>query len=275
MRIALCNEVVRELDFTEQCRFAASLGYDGLEIAPFTLGDEPHRLSAAIIARMRQSAEDSGIAIAGLHWLLLAPAGLSITHEDAAIRGHTTEVIRGLIALCAGLGGRYVVHGSPAQRMLASGRIEDDRAHAIAFFQEAARMAEAAGVVYCLEPLSPDQTNFVNSVAEGVEIVEAIGSPALRTMVDCSAAGASETQDIPSLLRQWLPGGKIAHIHFNDPSRRGPGEGDLAFAPIVRTLSALGYDGWIGVEPFVYEPDGRSCAARAIGYVRGLMEAVQ
>ena len=66
----------------------------------------------------------------------------------------------------------------------------------------------------------------------------------------------------------------IGHVHFNDPNRRGPGEGALHFAPIVRTLFEQRYDGWIGVEPFVYEPDGPACAARAAGYVQGLAEAL-
>ena len=77
-------------------------------------------------------------------------------------------------------------------------------------------------------------------------------------MVDCAAAGRAEAQPIPDLLRQWLPTGLIAHIHLNDPNRRGPGEGELAFAPILRALSDGGYSGMAAVEPFVYEPDGPS-----------------
>ena len=37
MKIALCNEVIREMDFASQCQYVAALGYDGLEVAPFTL----------------------------------------------------------------------------------------------------------------------------------------------------------------------------------------------------------------------------------------------
>ena len=273
MRIALCNEVIRELDIVRQCAFARAVGYDGLEIAPFTLGEEPHRLPEARRAEIRRAAEDAGIAVTGLHWLLLAPKGLSITSADDADFARTLEVGRGLIALCAELGGRYLVHGSPEQRRLEPGREAESRKRAMDYFAAVADAAEAAGVVYCLEPLSPAQTDFVRSVAEAAEIVEAFGSPAFRTMIDCSAAGASEVEDIPALIRRWLPTGLISHIHFNDPNRRGPGEGELAFAPIVAALREQRYAGDIGVEPFVYEPDGPACAARAAGYVRGLLEA--
>ena len=108
---------------------------------------------------------------------------------------------------------------------------------------------------------------------EAATIVRAIANPALRTMVDCAAAARGEPQAIPELLRHWLPTGLIAHVHLNDPNRRGPGEGPLAFAPILRTLADGSYAGMAAVEPFIYEPDGPACAARAIGYVRGLLEA--
>ena len=274
MKVALCNEVIRTMPIEEQAAFAATLGYDGLEIAPFTLdADRPHRLSDGAIAAVRQAVEVGGLAVSGLHWLLVAPPGLSMTSAEPAIREATREVMRGLIDLCAGLGGRYLIHGSPAQRQLEAGREAEGRAAALEYFREAAERAAAAGVVYCLEPLSPDQTSFVTSLAEAAEIVAEVGAPAFRAMIDCSAAALSETEGIPALLRQNLPAGLIRHVHFNDPNRRGPGEGGLAFTPIVQELLDLGYDGWIGVEPFVYEPDGPACAARAIGYVRALEEA--
>jgi sugar phosphate isomerase/epimerase len=265
---------MREVEFARQCTLAAGMGYDGIEIAPFTLDPEPQNLSAGRIAEVRRAAVDAGIAITGLHWLLVAPAGMSITSADAQTRQFTLETVCRLIDLCAELGGRYVIHGSPAQRMLAAGREGEDRANAMVYFEGVAKAAEAAGIIYCLEPLSPEQTNFVTSVAEADAIVGAIGSLAFQNMIDCSAAGACETEDVPALLRRWLPTGKIRHVHFNDPNRRGPGEGAMDFAPIVAALVECGYDGWVGVEPFVYEPDGPTCAARAAGYVRGIEKAL-
>ncbi len=275
MRVALCNEVVRDLSVDAQARFAAALGYDGLEIAPFTLdGERPHRLAAERVTAVRRAVAEAGIAVSGLHWLLVAPAGLSITSADDAVRAETLAVMRGLVRLCGDLGGGYLVHGSPGQRRLQPGEEAAGRGRALDFFGEAARAAEAAGVTYILEPLSPDQTNFVTSVAEAAAIVAEIGSPAFRTMVDCSAAGASETEAIADLLARHVPTGAVVHVHFNDPNRRGPGQGDLDFAPIVRALARLSYAGWIGVEPFDYVPDGPGAAARAIGYIAGLRAAL-
>ncbi|MHA1547804.1 MAG: sugar phosphate isomerase/epimerase family protein [Alphaproteobacteria bacterium] len=275
MRIALCNEVIREMPFERQAAFAAAVGYDGLEIAPFTLdAEQPHRLAARKVADLRRITEDAGLQISGLHWLLVAPSGLSITSADPAVRDKTRAVMHGLIDLCAALGGSYLIHGSPEQRRLEPGREEAGRVQALSYFREAAERAEQAGVTYCLEPLSPVETDNVTSLAEAKAIVTQVGSPAFQAMIDCKAASQSETNDIPTLLKRHLPSGLIRHVHFNDPNRRGPGEGELAFAPIVKTLRELSYDGWIGVEPFDYQPDGAACAARAIGYIAGLKESL-
>lgn len=272
MLVSLCNEVVRELPLAQQFEFARKIGYDGVEIAPFTLGDDPHLLPASKRAEIRRAARDAGIAITGLHYLMLTPPGLSITSADPDQRARTVDVMRRLCGLAADLGAAILVHGSPAQRRLEPGREAEGRKYGAECFAGVAGAAEEAGVTYCIEALAPPEAQFVTTIEEAAAIVRAIGSPAVRTMIDCSAAGRAEAQAIPDLIRQWLPTGLIAHIHLNDPNRRGPGEGDLAFAPILAALSAGGYRGMAAVEPFIYEPDGPSCAARAIGYVRGAME---
>jgi D-psicose/D-tagatose/L-ribulose 3-epimerase len=274
MRIALCNEVIRELAFERQCEFARKVGYDGLEVAPFTLGDEPHLLAEPRRRELRRVASDAGIAITGLHYLMIAPKGLSITASDAGQRARTVNVMQRLCGLAADLGARILVHGSPAQRRLEPGREAEGRKWGAECFAAVAEAARQAGVVYCIEPLAGPDANFINTVEEAAAIVRAVDNPALRTMVDCAAAGRAEAQAIPDLLRQWLPTGLIGHVHLNDPNRRGPGEGDLQFAPILQALADGGYSGMAAVEPFVYEPDGPSCAARAIGYVRGVTQAL-
>ena len=274
MKIGLCNEVIAGVPFERQCELAAAMGYDGLELAPLTVGEEPHLLPSQGRTALRRAASDAGIVITGLHYLLRAPAGLSITSRDAAQRGRTVEVMRALCGLAAEVGGKFLVHGSPDQRRLEPGFESEGRKHAADCFAAVADYAAQAGVVYCIEPLSRPQTGCINTLEEAAEIVTAVGNPALRTMLDCSSAASTETQSIPDLIRRWLPTGLIAHVHLNDPNRRGPGEGDLAFAPIFAALREQGYAGDFGVEPFVYRPDGPACAARAIGYVRGIMEAL-
>jgi sugar phosphate isomerase/epimerase len=275
MMISLCNEVLRELDFAAQCALAKGLGYDGLEIAPFTLSDQPERLPHNRRADLRKIAADHGLAITGLHYLLLVPAGLSITSAHYAERMRTVEVMRALIELCTDLGGKILVHGSPKQRLIGPDRSRDEAlGHAKECFAAIANDAEQAGVTYCIEPLAAPEAELINTVEEAAAIVDEIGSPAVRTMIDTCAAGRGERAPIPELIERWLPSGHVAHIHLNDPNRRAPGQGDLRFGPILAALRSQAYAGICSIEPFVYQPDGPTCAARAIGYLRGLLEAV-
>jgi len=276
MRIALCNEVIAPMPFPKQCEYAAKLGYDGLEIAPYTLSDEPHRLGAAQLAAARSAAQDAGVAVTGLHWLLLKPAGLSISTRDENLRKKTVDVMLALIDQCAELGGRYLVHGSPHQRRVDPG---ETRAAAMArardSFASVAERAQKAGVVYCIEPLSSEQTPLINTLDEASRMVEEIGSPAVRSMLDCSSAGRMEKEPLNALVERWLPKGLIAHVQVNDRNRRGPGQGEQRFAPLFASLKKHGYRGDVAVEPFDYVPDGPGAAARAIGYIKGIMEALE
>jgi sugar phosphate isomerase/epimerase len=274
MRIALCNEVLAGMPLERQCEYAARLGYDGLEIAPFTLSPSPEKLSAADAAKIRATVEASGLVVTGLHWLLVKPEGLSLTDPDVAVRTRTLDVMMRLVGLCAELGGAVLVHGSPKQRQIAPGETHEV---ALARLRDAAAQVALAaarvGVVYCIEPLSARETAVVNTIAEAAELVRSIDHPNLRTMIDCSAAGLTETSSIPELIDRWLPTGLIAHIQVNDPNRRGPGQGEMKFAPILAALKRHHYAGTIAVEPFDYSPDGPGVAAFSAGYLRGLLEA--
>ncbi len=272
MRISLCNEVVAELPFERQAALAAALGYAGLEVAPFTLDAQaPHLLSASRRAELRRMAEVEGAPITSLHWLLVAPAGLSITAADPALRARTLDVVQRLIGLAADLGATLLVHGSPKQRQVQE---PGDAERAEEAMARAGEWAAAHGLTYCLEPLDAGQTNWASTLAEAVDIVRRIGLPGLRTMLDVSAAGNGETEPAEALLRRFVPTGLIAHVHLNDRNRRGPGQGADRFAPVLRALRETGYGGFCAVEPFDYHPDGPASAARAIGYLSGVMETL-
>lgn len=280
MKFALCNEVLQPLPFAQQCRLAADLGYDGLEVAPFTLAADPMAITDTEAAGFRRIAEDHGLSVFGLHWLLVAPAGLSIVSEDAALRRRTTGVMVRLAELCAVMGGNYLVHGSPKQRSVPADSTPTqawDRAREC--LATAAAAAAECGVTYCLEPLSPRETDLFNTVADAARMVDEVDNPALRTMIDCSAAGQAEGEPVHALLERWLPTGMVGHVQVNDPNRRGPGQGTMDFAPILSVLARMEaaghFPGIVAVEPFDYVPDGPGCAARAIGYLRGIVQGLE
>jgi D-psicose/D-tagatose/L-ribulose 3-epimerase len=272
MKLALCNEVLRELPFAEQCRLAAALGFDGLELAPFTLADDPSALTALDARRLRDEAAGHGLAISSLHWLMVAPAGMSIATADAARHARSVDFLRRLIDFAAACGAEIMVHGSPQQRSPVPGQtVADALARATAAWAQLAPHAAAAGVTYCIEPLSAAETPVINRLAEAFDLIDAIGSPALRSMLDVSAASTMEDESPAALLARHWSSGAIAHVQVNDRNRRGPGQGETPIAPVIRVLQEHAYRGWVAVEPFDYRPDPLSCAAFCGGYMRALL----
>ena len=275
MKLSLCNEVLRHLAFEEQCRVAAALGYAGLELAPFTLAADPSTLDERHARHTAAVAAEHGLAVSSLHWLLVQPEGLSLSTPDAALHARTVDFLRHLIDYAAACGASVLVHGSPKQRSPARGQsVEDALDRVVAGWQALAPHAQAAGVVYCIEPLGPFETPVLNTLAQAAAVVERIGSPALRTMLDLSAATLAEREDPVTLVRRHVPAGHIAHVQLNDRNRRGPGQGDTPVLPVLRALRETGYDGWLAMEPFDYHPDAVGCAAFSAGYVRGLLQAL-
>jgi D-psicose/D-tagatose/L-ribulose 3-epimerase len=273
-RLSLCNEVLAPWGFAEQCAYAVKLGYRALEVAPYTLADDPSTITDAQARQWAAIARDHGLAISGLHWLLVAPKGLSISHPDAAVRSRTLAVIDRLVDLCALLGGSYLVHGSPAQRNPQPGQsLAEALARATEAWVHAGERAGRYSLHYCIEPLSRDQTPVVNTVDEALAIVAAARLPGLKTMLDTSSASATETEPLPALIDRVWPTGQLVHVQLNDRNRRGPGQGDDRFGPILAALQRQGYGGWLAMEPFDYVPDGPGCAAHSIGYVRGLLQS--
>jgi sugar phosphate isomerase/epimerase len=239
-----------------------------------TLSPKPHLLPAAKISEAKKIADDHGIAITGLFSLMHAPHGLSITSADPSTRALTFDVIERLCHVCAALGGKYMVHGSSQYRQLDPADRAGSRARGLEAFAHAAKCAAAAGVTYLLEPLRPSRTAFINTVAEAAEVIDEIGNPALKTMLDCCSGSEAESESLVAVLDRWLPTGKIAHFHANDANHRGPGDGAVRFDGIIAALKRGGYTGVIGIEPFICEPDGPACATRALQHLRGVMQTV-
>lgn len=238
-------------------------GYEGIEIAPFTLAADPTSLSADDRRLIRGQITDSGLSFVGLHWLLMAPEGLHATSRDQEIRTRTWKYVHHFIDLCADLGDNgVVVFGSPKQRSSRDGMSSREATNVfIEGFRQAASHAEARGVTFLIEPLSPDQTDVVTSLAEAVDIVRQIGSPAIQTMFDVHNA-IKETVPHTELLRQYLP--YIKHVHVNELDGKEPGMGDYDFAALMKCLAELNYAGWVSLEAFDFTRDPKEIVTRSI-----------
>ncbi len=266
MKFAICNEIFQGWKFEDTLAAAARYGYDGVEIAPFTIADSVTAISAAERRKIREAAGRNNIRIAGIHWVLVKPEGLYINHPDAAIRERTARYFCDLVDFCADIGGNRIVVGSPKQRNVMPGVTKAQaREWARETFRPAVATAGRREVVICFEPLGPADTNFINTAAEAIQFVQELSSPNFRIILDVKAM-CTESKPIPQIIRESWP--HFAHVHANDRNLKGPGFGDVDFRPIAAALKEVGYDGFVSVEVFKFEEGPEAIATRSLEHLK-------
>lgn len=124
----------------------------------------------------------------------------------------------------------------------------------------AAEQASAAGVKVVIEPINHRDMPgfFLNTIAQGAAVVEAIGRDRLGLQFDIYHCQVTEG-DITRRMEAAMP--VIAHMQIADvPARNEPGTGEINWAYVFRRIDELGYQGWLGCE---YRPAGETVAGLA------------
>jgi len=267
MKFGICNELYENWDFADVCRSVKSIGYDGLEIAPFTLAPLITDVSASRRAELRRIMEETGVECIGLHWLLAKTEGFYLTTPDSAIRLKTLDYLKALTECCRDLGGKIMVFGSPKQRDLLPG-VSDETAmgYAAEVFSALTPTLAECGVTLCLEPLAPSETNFLNTIDQANVLIERVGHPNFRLHLDVKAQSSEPNTTVPEL---WARHGADArHAHAQDVNLKGPGMGQVDFGPIVQSLAASGYPGYLSVEVFDFTPGAEETARISLTTLR-------
>lgn len=271
MKFAICNETFQNQSWKEACEITSKCGYEGIELAPFTLGNYVTDISDAERHEIKHIAEDNGLEIIGLHWLLVLHKGadkkLHINCADDAIRNGTVEYYKELIHFCGELGGKVMVHGSPGARNWDPADFyQDTFKRTVDFYSSCMDTAKECGVTICFEPLSYAETNFIHTAADTQVLIDAVNHPNFQLHLDTKAMCGAEYKAPADVIRQYKH--VMKHFHANDRNKKGPGTGDVDFMPIAEALKETGYDGYVSVEVFDYTPDGETIARESIQYLQ-------
>lgn len=271
MKFAICHELYENCDWETQCGLIAEAGYTGIEVAPFTIGTDLISLPESVFRNMQVTAQSHGLQVIGLHWMLAKTNGLYLTSPDAAVRRKTAEYLRFLARMCRQLGGTVMVFGSPAQRNLLPGvTSEEATKYACEVFDQASAEFADQQVTLCLEPLTPKETNFMNTCAEAVGIIEQLKHPFIMLHQDVKAMLGAEQDSVSSLIHHFK--NFCRHFHVNDSNLLGPGMGETDFHPILKALRDTHYRGWVSVEVFDYKPGAQQIAVESLKYMKRVLE---
>ena len=110
------------------------------------------------------------------------------------------------------------------------------------------RTAEDHGITYCLEVVNRFEQFLLNTAAEGVAYVEAVGSPNLKLLLDAFHMNIEEDSIGGAIV---TAGDKLGHFHIGETNRKTPGKGHMPWDEIGQALKKINYQGRVVMEPFV------------------------
>jgi sugar phosphate isomerase/epimerase len=234
-------------DVATACEKAARFGFDAVEIFP----PSAEAVNSLPLARI----------LAG-HGLKLAALGtgagwvkhrLSLADPDADQRKRAIAFVRSIID-AAGAHGAMAIIGSMQGRWGTGVSAEDAKKYLLDALYDCSRHAAQYGVPLVYEPLNRYETNLVNTMSSGVELLSQLGPDHnVRLLADLFHMQIEETDVAASIVET---GRFIGHVHFVDSNRRPVGNGHTDFRPILAALHAIDYEGYLSAEAFPFpDPD--------------------
>lgn len=219
---------------------AKAAGFDYVELSTTEIAALTDAEFDAAAARIKSL----GIATPAAN--LFLPAALKVTGPETKPDEQMAHVKKAFARLQT-LGTQIVVFGSGGARRVPDGFSKDEAfKQLVDFGRRAAREAQTRGITIAIEPLRKQETNIINTAAEGLALVEAIDHPNFQLMIDFYHL-ASEQEDPAIVLRAK---DRIRHLHVANPQGRVfPAKWEeFDYAPFFANLRAIGYDKRISVE---------------------------
>lgn len=269
MKFSFCNELFQKWEVKRMADYLVQLGYQGVEIAPWVYFSSPQDFWKS--DKILRELEDAGLRVVGLHWLFGENSSYYINHPDLHIREKTSAYFVDLVKLCADLRGEVMIIGSPNQRKVKEGiTYEQAWGYTKECLRKPLEIARDRGITLCMEPLSRDQTNFLNTSEEALKFVKEVDHPCLALIVDMYSL-SKEGKPMDEIILSTK--GYLKHFHADDANKCGPGTGETDFVPLARALREIDYQGYVSVEVHDLTVDPEETASRSIKYMKDCLAA--
>jgi len=271
MKIAICNELFKGWNLRDVFRYVSGLGYEGIEIAPFTISDDVRKIGSNERREIKESASSYGLKVVGTHWLLVTPKGLHLTHPDENVRWLTEQYLFELVKFTDDIGGRILVFGSPNQRKVLTGvSYQQAWNYAKEIFYECSQFAKDFGATFAFEPLAKHLTNFINTAEEAIQLIKEVSHPNFKLHLDIFSM-LDEGRPLPDTIKRSSE--YLVHLHINDDNGLGPGFGNVDYRPMIKALEEINYGGFLSVEVFDFSPGPERIATVSLENLKKLLQS--
>jgi D-psicose/D-tagatose/L-ribulose 3-epimerase len=215
------------------------IGYDGVEVPIFDLDQAKWKTWAKRL-------DDLGLERTAN--TVIAPEHDPLS-ADPAIREAAYHHMQGVVDSCATVGSPILCgpHQVALGVFTGKGATEDEWKRSVEHLHRVAEYAEPAGVTLAEEVVNRFELYHVNTLDQGVRLVDEVGHPNCKLHLDTFHAHIEEKNTGDAIRRA---GARIAHVHISENDRGVPGTGSVAWDGTFDALRDVAYDGWLTVEAF-------------------------
>lgn len=237
------------------------LGYGGVELAV----SQPGTVDLGWLKRLL---EQTGLEVCNTGTAGVADEGLFLTSSAAANRRACLDYLKQYVRFAARVGGSLSIGTVRGPASESEAELVEQRRWLVEGLKELARFAgEEFDLRLVVEPLAPQYTGWLRTVAEALALLDEIDAENLGLLVDTCHLYHQETDWWESLA---AAGSRIAHVHVSDSNRRCPGMGVIDFRAVIKALQTIGYDGYLSLEAEPY-PDPITCAKNNVEYLAAIL----
>ena len=252
MKHAISNIALPPFHHERELNQLGELGFSGLEVAPSRVWENSARVKPAEVAQYRKRVEAAGLKVLGIHSLFFDQPDLGL-FKGREVRERTLDFLTHLSQLCADLGGRTLVYGSPRARRRNGLPLEEADREAESFFEELCGRINGHGTCFVIEALGPTESDYIHSVRHALRITQKVRHPALQSHLDAKAVTEAD-EATSQVFREVAP--TLAHFHVNDPGLGVPGEtGKVDHQLLGRLLHEIDYQGYVSIEMRMVNPE--------------------
>ncbi len=256
-----CAHIYRE-SVGDNVKKAAACGFDGVEL----ITCDPAQLD---VGELEAALRTHGMKIACINTgRLQMEYGLTLIHAEAGMREKAFGKLADLIAIAARLGCDVNI-GLFRGPALSFQPIRKTRDMFVGILKDACAVAKKAGVRINFEPTNRFETNYINTTAEGLDIIARVGADNLGLLLDLYHVYIEDPDMEESILGARRV---LRHMHFSDSDRwpAGLGHGEFDFARLIALLKYIGYDGYLS-EGLVPTDDVDASARKTAAFLRRLI----